>query len=78
MAIRYNSGHPKEQEVIAAHIAGGFAQAERGKLIDMEEAVRILRERGAKRNAKRLAEEHGTQERTRHLMQLPSHKPLKP
>ena len=38
-----------EREAVATHIAGGFAQAERGELIDAEEARRILRERRAKR-----------------------------
>ncbi len=37
------------REAIAAHIAEGCAQAERGELIDPEDAVRILRERRAKR-----------------------------
>ena len=49
-----------EREAIAAHIAEGFAQAERGELIDPEEAIRILQERRAKRDAKRLAEETET------------------
>jgi hypothetical protein len=52
-----------EREAIAAHIAEGFAQAERGELIDAEEAARILRERRAKRDAKRLPEEPETRER---------------
>jgi len=38
-----------ERESVAAHIAEGFAQAERGELVDAEEATRILRERRAKR-----------------------------
>jgi predicted transcriptional regulator len=38
-----------EREAVAAHVAEGFAQAERGELVDAEEAVRILRERRAKR-----------------------------
>jgi len=46
-----------EREAIAAHIAEGFAQAERGELIDPEDAVRILQERRAKRGMKRLPEE---------------------
>jgi predicted transcriptional regulator len=41
-----------EREVIAAHIAQGFAQAERGELTDGEEALRALRDR---RSAKRIA-----------------------
>ncbi|MGD1063303.1 MAG: hypothetical protein ABR860_08570 [Terracidiphilus sp.] len=53
-----------EREAIAAHIAEGFAQAERGELIDAEKTVRILRERRAKRDAKRLPEEPETRERT--------------
>ena len=39
-----------ERETVAAHIAEGFAQAEGGELIDAEDAVRILRERRAKRH----------------------------
>jgi predicted transcriptional regulator len=39
-----------ERETVAAHIAEGFAQAERGELIDAEEAARILRERRVKRH----------------------------
>ncbi len=38
-----------ERVAIAAHIVEGFAQAERGELVDPEEAARILRERRAKR-----------------------------
>jgi len=38
-----------EREVIGAQIAEGFAQAERGELIDPDEAMRILEERRAKR-----------------------------
>lgn len=38
-----------ERDDIAAHIAEGFAQAERGELIEPEEAARILRARRAKR-----------------------------
>ena len=38
-----------ERESVAAHIAKGFAQAERGELVDAEEAARTLRERRAKR-----------------------------
>jgi predicted transcriptional regulator len=52
-----------ENEAIAAHIAEGFAQAERGELIDPEEAVRILRDRQTKRAAKRLPEEPKAPER---------------
>jgi Arc/MetJ-type ribon-helix-helix transcriptional regulator len=39
-------GHRDE---VAAHIAAGFAQAERGELIDGDEAVEILRRRRATR-----------------------------
>jgi predicted transcriptional regulator len=53
-----------EREAIAAHIAEGFAQAERGELIDAEGAVRILRERRAKRDAKRRPDEPETPEQT--------------
>ncbi len=38
-----------DRELIAAQIALGFAQAERGELLDEEEAIRILRDRRAKR-----------------------------
>jgi predicted transcriptional regulator len=38
-----------EREAVAAHVAEGFAQAERGELVDADEAARILRERRAKR-----------------------------
>lgn len=49
-----------EREAIAAHIAEGFAQAERGELIDPEEAVRV----SCERRGKRLPEEPETRERT--------------
>jgi predicted transcriptional regulator len=39
----------EEREAVAAHVAEGFAQAERGELVDSDEAARILRERRAKR-----------------------------
>lgn len=39
-----------ERDAIQAQIERGFAQAERGELTDGDEAVRILRERRAKRN----------------------------
>jgi predicted transcriptional regulator len=39
----------EDREAIAAHIAQGVAQAERGELVDEEEAVRILRQRRAGR-----------------------------
>jgi len=38
-----------EREAVAAHVAEGFAQAERGELVDADEAARILRDRRAKR-----------------------------
>ncbi|MGO8757997.1 MAG: hypothetical protein ACLQG3_07720 [Terracidiphilus sp.] len=38
-----------DSEAVAAHIAEGFAQAERGELIDAEEATRILQQRRARR-----------------------------
>jgi predicted transcriptional regulator len=38
-----------DKEAIAAKIETGFAQAERGELIDAEQAIQILRERRAKR-----------------------------
>jgi predicted transcriptional regulator len=38
-----------DKGAIAAQIKAGFAQAERGELIDAEQAVQILRERRAQR-----------------------------
>jgi antitoxin ParD1/3/4 len=38
-----------QREEVAGHIAAGFAQAERGELIDGDAAVEILRQRRAKR-----------------------------
>jgi predicted transcriptional regulator len=38
-----------EREAIAAHISEGFAEAERGELVDPDEARRILRERRSNR-----------------------------
>lgn len=38
-----------EREAVATHVAEGFAQAERGELLDADEATRILHERRAKR-----------------------------
>ncbi|HUX27230.1 MAG TPA: hypothetical protein VMV39_00515 [Terracidiphilus sp.] len=38
-----------ERETIAAHVAEGFAQTERGELLDAEEAIRELRDRRARR-----------------------------
>ncbi len=35
----------KERKAVAAHIAEGFAQAERGELIDAEQAAHILQAR---------------------------------
>ena len=40
-----------ERESIAAHISGGFAEAERGELLDGDEARRILRERRSNRSS---------------------------
>jgi predicted transcriptional regulator len=40
-----------DKEAIAAKIETGYAQAERGKLIDAETAIQILRERRAKRHS---------------------------
>jgi antitoxin ParD1/3/4 len=39
----------EEREAIAAHIEKGFAQAERGELIDGDAVVEILRQRRAER-----------------------------
>jgi len=38
-----------QREAIATHIAAGFAQAERGELIDGDEALAVLRRRRAER-----------------------------
>jgi Arc/MetJ-type ribon-helix-helix transcriptional regulator len=38
-----------QREEVAAHIVEGFAQAERGELIDGDVAVKILRQRRAER-----------------------------
>jgi predicted transcriptional regulator len=38
-----------DREAIAAQIEEGFAQAERGELVDADQAVRILKESRAKR-----------------------------
>jgi predicted transcriptional regulator len=38
-----------ERASVAAHVAEAFAQAERGELIDPEEAIRVLHERRSKR-----------------------------
>lgn len=40
----------EEREAIAAHIAEGFAQAQRGELINPEEAIRMLEDRRTKRH----------------------------
>lgn len=39
----------ERHEVIAAHIETGFAQAERGELIDGDAAVQVLRQRREER-----------------------------
>lgn len=39
----------EEREAVAAHIETGFAQAERGELIDGDRAVEMLRQRRAER-----------------------------
>jgi Arc/MetJ-type ribon-helix-helix transcriptional regulator len=38
-----------QRQSVAAHIAAGFAQAERGELIDGDAAVEMLRQRRAER-----------------------------
>jgi predicted transcriptional regulator len=38
-----------DKDTVAAHIAKGYAEAERGELVDAEEAIRILQARRAKR-----------------------------
>lgn len=38
-----------QREAIAAHVAKGFAQAERGELIDGDAAVEMLQQRRAER-----------------------------
>jgi len=39
----------EERDAVAAHIETGFAQAERGELIDGDAAVEILRQKRAER-----------------------------
>jgi hypothetical protein len=39
----------EQHDAVAAHIATGFAQAERGELIDGDAAVELLRQRRAER-----------------------------
>lgn len=38
-----------DKEAVAAQIEEGFAQAERGELVDAEQAIRILQDRRANR-----------------------------
>jgi Arc/MetJ-type ribon-helix-helix transcriptional regulator len=38
-----------QREAVAAHVEAGFAQAERGELIDGDAAVEMLRQRRAER-----------------------------
>ncbi|HKF49401.1 MAG TPA: hypothetical protein VKB38_18725 [Terracidiphilus sp.] len=40
----------QERETIERHVEEGCAQADRGELIDAEDAVRLLKERRARRN----------------------------
>jgi predicted transcriptional regulator len=42
----------EQREAVASQIAAGFAQAERGELVDGDEAVAILRQRRAERLTK--------------------------
>jgi predicted transcriptional regulator len=39
----------KQREAVAAHIEAGFAQAERGELIDGDAVVEMLQQRRAER-----------------------------
>jgi predicted transcriptional regulator len=39
----------EQREAVAAHIEAGFAQAERGELIDGDAALEMLRQRRAER-----------------------------
>jgi Arc/MetJ-type ribon-helix-helix transcriptional regulator len=39
----------EQREAVAAHIAKGFAQAERGELIDGDTVLEVLRQRHAER-----------------------------
>jgi Arc/MetJ-type ribon-helix-helix transcriptional regulator len=39
----------EQREAVAARIATGFAQAERGELMDGEEAIKMVRQRRAER-----------------------------
>jgi predicted transcriptional regulator len=39
-----------DREAIVAQIEKGFAQAERGELVDAEQTIRVLQDRRAKRH----------------------------
>jgi predicted transcriptional regulator len=43
--------HDKQREAIAAHIEEGFAQAERGELIDEDDVIAMLRRRRRKKDS---------------------------
>jgi Arc/MetJ-type ribon-helix-helix transcriptional regulator len=45
--LRFEDWMGKEREGLASQIATGFAQAERGELMDSEEALTLLRQRRA-------------------------------
>jgi Arc/MetJ-type ribon-helix-helix transcriptional regulator len=47
--LRFEDWMGKEREGLASQIATGFAQADRGELMDSEEALTLLRQRRAER-----------------------------
>ena len=44
-ALAYEQGFAKQREEVATKIAAGFAQSERGEVMDGEAAIKMLRER---------------------------------
>jgi len=47
--LRFEDWMADQREAVASQIAAGFAQAERGELMDGDEAVAMLRQRRAER-----------------------------
>jgi len=47
--LQYEDWMIEQHEAVNAHIATGFAQAERGELIDGDRAIEVLRQRRAER-----------------------------
>src|SRR5581483_9722712 len=60
----------EHKEYVAAHIEKGFAQAERGELIDGDIAFEILRQRRAQRQKQKKSGLSGNQRQTRVLTLL--------